>query len=276
MSNSVLDQHQKEFIKLVERTAKKHRKYEVFRDFCELAALALSNSSDKLQFETREARYLEIVGKYDKDEVANFPRMLGEIVESLELCIHDALGEIFSVFEFTDAVKGQFFTPYALCKLMASFTLMDAPSMIEKNGFITCSEPAVGAGATILAAAEALQGMGVNYQQCMHVVAQDIDLTAVHMAYIQFSLLHIPAIVFHGNSLSSKPAWAYWVTPAHVMGGWDFRLNRRYKEQTNETTTLKNVSDVGAGQVPQKQITDLRDRIIHHRIEKKEQLNLFD
>lgn len=42
---------------------------------------------------------------------------------------------------------------------------------------------------------------GVNYQQT-HVTAVGVDIRAVHMAYLQLSLLHVPAIIIHGNSLS--------------------------------------------------------------------------
>jgi hypothetical protein len=45
------------------------------------------------------------------------------------------------------------------------------------------------------------------------------------MAYVQLSLLHIPAVVYHGNSLSVE-TWSTWRTPAHVLGFWDVKLRR--------------------------------------------------
>lgn len=45
------------------------------------------------------------------------------------------------------------------------------------------------------------------------------------MAYVQLSLLHIPAVVYHGNSLTVE-TWSTWRTPAHVLGFWDVRLRR--------------------------------------------------
>ena len=39
---SGLDEHQKAFVKLIEANARRHRKHEVFRDFCEMAAISLS------------------------------------------------------------------------------------------------------------------------------------------------------------------------------------------------------------------------------------------
>jgi hypothetical protein len=39
------------------------------------------------------------------------------------------------------------------------------------------------------------------------------------------SLLHIPALVIHGNSLSLEE-FGRWYTPAHIMGGWSWKLRR--------------------------------------------------
>ena len=59
----------------------------------------------------------------------------------------------------------------------------------------------------------------------LHVTCTDVDLRCVHMTYLQASLLHIPAIVQHGNSLSSE-VWSRWYTPAHILGGWAHRLQQ--------------------------------------------------
>ncbi len=221
-----LDPHQRAFIKLVKENAHRHRCYEVFRDFCELAALSFSNAVDRQQFEAREARYLEIVKGYSKDEVNRFPAMLAELTASLTGHFHDALGEIFMALDLGSHWHGQYFTPYSVASLMARMTMHDAGERIQREGFIALCEPAAGAGAMVIAAAEAVTASGHNHQRHMHVTAVDVDPTAVHMAYIQLSLLHIPAIVVHGNSLTLKQ-WGYWVTPAHVMGFWDQRLRRR-------------------------------------------------
>ena len=43
-------------------------------------------------------------------------------------------------------------------------------------------------------------------------VAQDIDIRCVWMAYIQLSLYGIPAVVIHGNTLTME-TWSQWYTP---------------------------------------------------------------
>ena len=63
----------------------RHRRREAVRDFCELAVLSTSNRVDLLQVDAREGRYLEIVKRYEREEVECFPRMLGFLVESLRV-----------------------------------------------------------------------------------------------------------------------------------------------------------------------------------------------
>lgn len=140
--------------------------------------------------------------------------------------MRDCLGSLFMSLDLGNAGTGQFFTPYEVSRLMAGMILGGAREVVERQGFFTLMEPAVGAGGMVIAAADALAEKGINYQQSMHVTAIDIDPTAVHMAYLQCSLLHIPAIIIHGNSLGMQE-WDHWVTPAHVLGGWDRRLNMR-------------------------------------------------
>ncbi|MDN5753698.1 MAG: hypothetical protein L0H15_10540 [Nitrosospira sp.] len=71
-----------------------------------------------------------------------------------------------------------------------------------------------------------------NAVQAMHATCIDIDATAVHMAYVQLTLLHIPAIAVHGNALPMEQ-WGYWLTPAHVLGFWDAKLKRGRAQQRN-------------------------------------------
>ena len=240
----MLDQYQKEFIKLIEVSGHKHRKLDLFRDFCEMAAISLSNAVDLAQREVREARYLEIIKKYDRAEVERFPKMMAMIVESLETGFKDCLGELFMGLEFGNEARGQFFTPYEISKMMAMMVAGDVREHIEKKGFFTVNEPACGAGAMVIAVADTVMDQKINYQQHMHVVAQDIDATAVHMCYIQCSLLHIPAVVIQGNSLTMDEPISTWYTPAHVMGFWRGKLAMAAREESSEVHEISEVAEV--------------------------------
>ncbi len=220
---SGLDRHQKALAGLLRDNARRFRMHEVYRDFCELCALELSNAVDKTAFAARAERFMTLRGRYEADEMQRFGEMLAELTMSLDLGLKDSMGELFMHLELGDHWKGQFFTPFEVSVLMASVTMGDAKEKVQDRGFIRVHEPACGSGSMVIAMAQTLQDENLNYQQCMHVVAQDIDATAVHMAYVQFSLLHIPAVVVHGNTLTMK-TWDQWFTPAHVLGGWGPRL----------------------------------------------------
>lgn len=112
---------------------------------------------------------------------------------------------------------------------MADITGGDYHAAIAKRGHVSVHEPCVGSGAMIIALARSMLDQGINYQQAMHVTAIDVSATAAHMAFVQFSLLHIPAVVYVGNSLSNEMRDCFY-TPAHIMGGWQTKLARTHEE----------------------------------------------
>lgn len=203
-----------------------HSHWQLFGDFVEMAAISISNSVDLAQRDKREARYMAIVKRYKPDELAVFPRMLGELTTALEEKPRDVLGALFGELELANKWVGQFFTPQDLADMMARMVLAEGVAeLVKARGYITVQEPAVGAGAMVIAACKAFQEMGFNYQQQMHVTAIDVDERAAHMAYIQLSLLGVPAIVHHANTLTLEH-YGTWYTPMHVMGLWSSRLRR--------------------------------------------------
>lgn len=218
--------HKKEIVSLLRDNSRRHRLHEVFTDFVELGALGISYAVDQRQREKRDGRFADIVRRYERHELDRFPRMLAVLVRWLECGFADCLGDLFMSLELGNSARGQFFTPYELSALMARITIGDVRSHSKQHGFITLNEPACGSGGMLIACADAIHEQGENYQQVMHAIAVDVDATAVHMAYLQLSLLHVPAIVIHGNTLTLEE-WAHWVTPSHVMGGWDARLRLR-------------------------------------------------
>ncbi|WBX84456.1 N-6 DNA methylase [Sphingosinicella microcystinivorans] len=254
------DKHIKTICKLLRSCGYRYDLHNVFSDCMETAAIALSNSVDHANRDAREKRYLDIVGRYERDVVEIFPQVLAEIVLALEAEPGDVLGAVFAELGLKSATRGQFFTPYDICRAMAEMTLGDTEKLaelIERNGFVRASEPACGAGAMIIALAEAMRARGINYQQYLHVTAVDIDPCAVHMAYIQLTLMHIPAVVIVGNSLSMEMREC-WYTPAHILGGWSTKLARREAEDAarallnppSDSTAKDTSAEAGTDELP--------------------------
>lgn len=218
----------KDLARMVQSVSHRHGAWQVFSDFAEMAAISLSNAVDRAQAETREARYMEVIKRYSREELAKFPEMLAALVNALEEEPSDVMGRTFHELELHNKWAGQFFSPYPLCRMMAKMTLSDTADLearISDRGFVTASEPAVGSGAMVIALAHEMHEAGINYQQHLHVTAVDVDLKCVHMAYLQCALLHIPAVIVHGNTLSVQE-YSRWYTPAHILDGWNFKLRR--------------------------------------------------
>ena len=208
--------------------------FTTFRHFVELSAIAFSNVADPINKNAREAQYLRIVKQYTPEAFQQFPELLGMLVACLEQESTDVLGVLYHRLELHNEQNGQFFTPYPVCQAMAKMLVHDAKHLVEEQEFIRVHEPCVGSGAMAIALAQALREEGINYQQHLHVTAIDVDLLAVHMAYIHCTLLHIPAIIVHGDTLRVH-TYSVWRTFAHVMGFWDAKLARDARRRQAET-----------------------------------------
>lgn len=227
--------------KLMRQAADRHQLWDVFSDFCAMGALSIANAVDLAQREPREERYRQIAARYRPDELALFPQMLAALVDRLEAGADDVLGRLFGELELGNADRGQFFTPFEVCRLMAGIQIgekaLDGP--IAERGFVTLMEPACGAGAMVIAFADATRQAGYNPQQQLHATCQDIDARGVHMTYLQLSLLHVPAQIILGNTLRLEQR-EVWYTPAHIMGGWTWKL-RRPARPANDNEPVSDV-----------------------------------
>ncbi len=210
--------------------------YEVFQDWLSISAIAISNAVDWTHREEREEVYLQIASGYSKAEQEKLAEALAQLVLALqhEQNIHgptDILGQVFHVLELHNKYKGQFFTPPHVCELMGSITLAgeNPESIIAKKSYITVCEPCIGSGGMVLGAAKAMVDRHLDYRKQMLVTGIDIDIKCVQMAYLQLSLLSIPAVVIHGNSLTSE-IWSQWYTPAYILGGWSQKVHEEHLE----------------------------------------------
>lgn len=236
MSNAIRTRTdaEKEFFKVFSQMTNEHQSWEVWSDFCYMAAAAISNSVDKVSAPGREKQYLQIIRKYRKPHQENFSRLLALVVEALNANPdQDFLGELFMALELGNHWTGQFFTPYCVTRMMAAMNVGDElKEEIKRDGYVSVSDPACGAGATLMAFANECQQQGINYQQNVIFAAQDIDQTAALMCYIQMSLLGCPGYVTiddtlahpqTGDPLFIQPADNVWLTPFYFSQVWQHR-----------------------------------------------------
>lgn len=234
-------EHRKAMTKLLKGMQPRHRLWEAFDAWTECAALSLANSvtlPGSPRWLEREERYKQITERFGGDAEA-FSRILAHLIEALTLEPRDQLGQLASELEVLDKGNAQYFTPYDVSLLMAQLTYQRAElkELVDKRGYVTIHEPAAGAGGMIIAFSQVMRDAGLNPQKHLHATCWDIEATAAHMCFIQLSLLHVPAVVVIGNTITLE-ARQVLETPAHVLGLWRYRLNQPDEEPTPPPLTL--------------------------------------
>lgn len=234
-----IERMKKDFMRVFDGMMGRQSRGELWRDFvyCSAATIA-QNTPAGPRFGEREARYRQTMAKYDgkrRSELVKMFALLCTIIEEgmRRGAYEDYLGDLFMRLELSSAMNGQFFTPFHLCRLMARLEANVLIAQIEKMGWVSVNEPACGAGATLIAVAEAMHQRGIEWQQRMFFTGQDLDETCALMCYIQLSLLGCAGYVHIGNTLAAPVDGPLlrgdmgtdtWYTPAWNTGVWAGRM----------------------------------------------------
>jgi type I restriction-modification system DNA methylase subunit len=214
-----MNQQAKDFIKILEHLKPSRHHYEVFGDLLVMAAASLyAYKKDS----ATEEECLTVAKNYTKEELEKHARLLAITVEALENAEQDFLGEVFTVAEITNSRNGQFFTPYSVSLAMAEMMMEEKD--FPQDRVCRINDPCCGAGGMLIAGAMVMKKRGFNYQQNALFIGQDIDARCARMAFIQLSLLGIPAIIMCGNTITMETYWCR-ETIGYHLSGMDFRLS---------------------------------------------------
>ncbi len=227
---------EKEFLNLFNQLCYSRSSWQVWADLITTMACAISNAVeyDKQRKETREKEYEQCIKRLggSNDVPA---QIFAIIVMALEENPNqDFLGKLYMNLNLGNHWKGQFFTPYHVCELMAKMTVEGCEPEIERKGFISICDPCIGGGAMMIAAANVLREGGINYQNHVLFVGQDVDRVVAMMAYIQISLLGCPGYIAVGDSLihpitgdtifpDDNKELEMWYTPMFFSDVWNVR-----------------------------------------------------
>lgn len=85
---------------------------------------------------------------------------------------------------------------------MAEINMTDVDRIIEKQGFVTVSEPAAGAGGMLMAIADVIEGKGHDLETSVWIEAVELSRPTFHMCYVQCTARGLAGKVTCGNSLS--------------------------------------------------------------------------
>lgn len=219
---------QKEIYRCFRYLADRHSAWSAWSDFIALSACSLSLADRDRHGE----EYARIANQYQPEELQRLCEMFGLTVDALEENPNqDFLGDLFMRFDLGNTWKGQFFTPYNVCRMMARVTAGDLKNQAAEKHWVHSHDPACGAGATLIAFANECRDQGVNYQTSALFVGQDLDRTAALMCYVQLSLLGCPGYVVVGDSICNpsvgpmllpqrQEGQEIWYTPMFFSDVW--------------------------------------------------------
>lgn len=244
---------QKDISKIFDGMAYEHPRYEIISDFFEISAIAIRNavSYDSKRGEY-EKRYADIANRYTAEQRQLFAKALGRFQDEITLAINggapfrDWCGELYMESGTYSANFGQFFTPYAVSRMVARVGIgidkIKAKIAEDSNYIITIQEPTVGAGGLVVAEIECLKNNGINYAWNCFVDCGDIDARCFFMTYLTLSLLGVPAVVRLGDALKLEYR-AAWFTPAYIFGYSHFYSRLKNGDYPRAATIPKTQSE---------------------------------
>lgn len=196
---------EKEFMTEFQKLCQTRSSWQVWADLMTCIACAISNKADPEHFDSREKEYKACIEGIGQAEAA--AKIFAIIAIALENNPQqDFLGQMYMSLGLGNHWKGQFFTPYHLCEAMARLQIDDLDQKIEEDGYISINDPACGAGATLIAAANMAKKCRHNFQDHVLFVAQDIDRITGMMCYIQLSMLGCAGYVCIADTLCNPLA----------------------------------------------------------------------
>ncbi len=231
------------FVKCFNGICQWNNGWDRWNDMINLFAIEIANTVDLNHKDQRNETYKRIAAKYKPEEFRQFGELFTILVESLERNpFQDFLGQMYMELDMGSKSHGQCFTPFGVCQAMASMAMPEemVRKQLDERGWISINDCACGAGATLIAAAERLMQMEVNYQQHALFVAQDLDSTVAMMCYVQLSLIGCAGRVRIGDTLINPDVGDIlmgdgsantWYMPMFYSYPWQGRVIARWMDR---------------------------------------------
>lgn len=222
----MLNEKQKEFIKLMHSVAYSRSVVDVFSDFCHMAACALWSPCvvNPKERQEVEADFERTRKNYTDEQYKVMQQALALVVQSIEETHEEFLGSVLEEIGATNTHNGQFLTPRSIAQLLGKLCAANAEEIANhKPGeIIPLYDPACGASVLLIEGAEQMRQAGIP-QGDIFVIAEDIDRRACDMSYIQLSLLGYAAKVEHMDALSRTVYSPPRYTIGYFMHGFPMR-----------------------------------------------------
>lgn len=197
-------------VKKIQSTDQKYNYDEIFFDWIKAMFYVYANSCNRDGYEDREEKFNRLAEKHGVKTMQIFYECQAELVMLFEKRIDDYLGKIHHLLGVHNKMKGQFFTPFHIAKMMAETQVSGVIKELEK-GKIKINDSACGSACLILGMLAVLKEKGINYQKRIFINCSDLDENAIQMAYIQLSLTGAAAKCENKNALTGE-SFGSWFT----------------------------------------------------------------
>ena len=239
--------YKNKFLETFKKLCETRASWQVWADFVTATACALANTVDKGEhYKEREKEYIECAKRIG--DVEKMAKLFSYVVSALEENPNqDFLGSLYMELNLGNHWKGQFFTPFSICEMMAKITLSDKIEEINNDGWTTVNDPACGAGATLIAMANAMEEKKINYQNKALFVGQDIDRITGLMCYIQLALIGCAGYIVIADTLcnpivgkgalfpSKQEGQEIWYLPMLYNDVWSGRRKWNYLDLVSQS-----------------------------------------
>ena len=233
----------KDIAKAIRDHSGRHSHRDLFADWVEAMAMALANSQcprfgpQGEERDRREAIYMKLVKKHSPETMSLFAQWMGmlQIAHREHREPHgsmttfaDVLGNTFEQLELMNENAGQFFTPSSVSEMMARLE-MDPGFMRERlmtARYLTVNDPACGSGRTLLGAVNAVVDAKIDHTHHLLVYGEDVGWKCVCMTYVTMSMLGVPAVISHQNTLTME-VWSRMATPVYWLRWHWFQRQER-------------------------------------------------
>lgn len=223
--------------------------YTKWADFIFFTATALRNSVRNVSLDKRfysqaiENEYMERIKAYSKKDLILISHLYGMYILIAEHSQPtDILGNLYMKLGLGETLKGQFFTPDAISYLAASVLSSGMIDTIKTQGYFMCSDPACGAGSTLLATVRICIDHDINPQECLLLEGRDIDRNTALMCYVQLATFGVSARIIIGDTLKNE-CNELWYTPMYAIKKPLFRAKHKaYRKRIKEMKNAKSKS----------------------------------
>jgi len=226
--------------------------FTVFDDFLTMS-MAVCTQSLNTKKSWYEDEYMTTIDKYKDSELRfEFPKAFAYMITEMEERFddsfgNDVLGEFFEQ-HISNGRNGQFFTPYPVCRFMASITATDRK--LEENAIkerpLRILDPSCGSGRMLLATHRTI-GPGDEYygididRTCVKMTALNLFFNGVWNSEVMCANALSPNDFVIAYRISSLPLGIFKIEEKEKSRLWDLNINsfnREEKKKSSDTIIL--------------------------------------